>query len=1249
MRMSTSIILLFLSLSFNLKAQTSITGIVTDSLNNPIPFASVYLSKTTNGTLTDNKGNYVLSVLQDGVYEMITSCIGYKPNSQVITADGKKQIINIKLSVNLFLLNEITIKSKDRNRQKNYAQFVKLFIGETVNAESCKIINPEDLHLYKDPQNNVLKGYSIKPFRIENKALGYTILYDLTDFSFNYITGFLEFSGHEYFQPLKGNLRRNHIWEHNRLVAYYGSKMHLLRALYSDSLSRENYQIFECRFDSTDKNLTIIKTLQDTNISLSRRGDCLTIYNKNPLLISYTDNHSELTSALFGFQSHVYQSTILFSDTLKVYKNGFYNHPYSVTWGGEMANERLADMLPFDFLPRPKIIIEADPDKDLSPIEKYLVSQQNFHCRDQVFVHLDRNMYYPGDTIHFQAYIRDRFTSIFESKSTSFYALLFNDAMKMIDSSRFKIENSTSSGWMTIPVNAKPGKCHFVAFTGMMQNFDPVDAFQLDLIVNDKNNFPEKVEITFDKENYRPGDSLEAIIRTTDERGNSINKLKSQFSLTTGNRIIHKGETYTNLKGESIISLAIPDTLTNQPGLQIITKNNSSKLSVIKDIKIPFNDQYLELRFLPEGGTLVAGLEQRIGFNATNIKGESVYIEGLLKNSKGIILDTIKSGKYGPGLFVCTPQQGMHIELIKGAGKEKKWQLPDPVNQGLCLRVSPIDDRSFAVEIQSDNYTGDTVTISGTMNMTQIFSQEFKLNKKQRMVVETDQLPTGVTEITLFDKGLRPVAERLFYVNADKHLKYNIKTEKAIFGPGQETELTISVTDAAGTPVDGIFSIAVVDSLKGHNAELYFPGIEYTYNYHPYFAANLPPKVVAEGLENLEDDQRDLLLMVYGWSKINWDFRQNTANANELINYDQLKMKILYALKNRRADRRLDLVSLEGPSIMHLFTNKTGEISLPLDSLPKDTRSVTMMPDARNIKRVTGAMLSIPYNEQYFKSNKLFIPQPIVSTITYKTRTNTTITAPTNTTKSNQNLIPSSIDKIIEIPEVIITGHPGSEKVYHDKYEESYQYADVRSLDYERLWSSFSLEDAIRKVVAPYMITDTYIVLHAPHSFFGGPVPALFVLDGMPLYSQGWPNVKTISPGEVTSLTVLNGPQGQTMYGLEASGGVIFVNTQSNDQNLMKIRTDWKLQHKKDKMLLPISIYRPYIEFYNPTKSEISVDPMLQTRPTIFWDPEISFSSKEAVKIKYTNLNHHGPVLITINGVSFNNLVGTGRASYQVY
>jgi len=118
--------------------------------------------------------------------------------------------------------------------------------------------------------------------------------------------------------------------------------------------------------------------------------------------------------------------------------------------------------------------------------------------------------------------------------------------------------------------------------------------------------------------------------------------------------------------------------------------------------------------------------------------------------------------------------------------------------------------------------------------------------------------------------------------------------------------------------------------------------------------------VLIKGIENLSNDDRDLLLMVYGWSKYNWDFNKENKPDKELVNYDLLKMKILYTQKSHRAERRLDLISLEGPSVKHLLTNNLEEISLPLDSLPEITRSVTMMPDAKNKKRVTGAMLSIP-------------------------------------------------------------------------------------------------------------------------------------------------------------------------------------------------------------------------------------------------------------------------------------------------
>jgi hypothetical protein len=153
----------------------------------------------------------------------------------------------------------------------------------------------------------------------------------------------------------------------------------------------------------------------------------------------------------------------------------------------------------------------------------------------------------------------------------------------------------------------------------------------------------------------------------------------------------------------------------------------------------------------------------------------------------------------------------------------------------------------------------------------------------------------------------------------------------------------------------------------------------------------------------------------------------------------------------------------------------------------------------------------------------------------------------------------------------------------------------------------------------------------------------------MPLYSQGWPIAKTIPMDEIASISIIKGNQGRTIYGLEAKGGVIFINTMFHDPTLSKLRAEWKSQNKLDNMLLPINIYRSNIEFYNPTKFEIDNDQAIQSRSTIFWDPEIYFDGKSPVKIKYINLKHHGPVIITINGVSFNNLVGTGRANYRVY
>jgi len=1157
--------LLFLLFSISgLRAQTTITGCVTDQSNTPLPFATVYLSNTTIGALADGNGIYTLKIPRNGEYDLVSSCIGFTTNTRTIRTEGENLTINIKLKANIILIDEVTVSAKDKNRVKNYSQFFRLFVGESILAQSCRILNDEDLRLYHDDEDNIVKGFSTKPLRIENKALGYLITYDLTDFSYNQKSKILKFSGGQYFQSLPGTSKQISKWERNRLKVYYGSKIHFFRTLCSDLPNREGYKIYECTIDPKTDETSIGKPLQANDIRVSADKSFSTFFYPRPILVSYTESHAELFADAFGYQPQEYKSTIVFSKPLKVYQNGRFDNPYAIFWGGKMAGERISDMVPFDFLPEAKVTQEPETNTFATEIDQYLNLQQYSTGKDQVFVQTDRNRYAPGDTIYFQSYIRNRFSGEFETHSAALYSMLYNGQKELIDSSRFRIENSRSSGWMAIPNKAGNGKYQLIAFTSMMQNFNPEDAFHLDIEVQGMIDQPVKDD------------------HATSEEKN-------------------------------------PE------------KNTGSSTDI----------QDIELRFLPEGGTMIAGLEQRIGFNATNRKGESVKVAGMLLNANDQIIDTIRSGSFGPGLFVCKVERGMYVKLTNDGFVDKKYPLPAPATSGICLRVKQIKNRSFEVEVQSGNYSGEPAFITVSSNMTQFFSQEFSLNKKQNFEIDTDQLPSGIAQITLFDKQKRAVAERLVAINSDKHLNYKIKTDRASYSSDIDTELSISVTDGMGGPAEGVFSISVVDSLSGQTANLFTPGIEYSLDYHPYLLKNLPAKVLAKGIENLSPEDRDLIFMIYGWKKYNWDLSLiKKTNPMDLINYDVVNMKIRTASKNKKSVRKLDLFSLEGSSIKHLEINKNGEITLPLDSLPENTRSVIMMPLQTDQNKVTEAKLSVPSNPGYFTSEKLFSVGRILPA------------AANNPFPSYFETKPFLSDTTISLQGITVSAKKKSTIEYHDKYEKFYENENVKSLDAIALSESTNLSTALYKITNVDII-GSKVYLRVKTSFFLPRVPALFVLDGLPLFADdAFEQVKKILPSEIASLTVLKGSQGWAMYGEKAKGGVIFVNTKANNPATGNLKLEMRTKNSLNQMLLPIAIYRSTVEFYNPTREEVDRDPQIQSSPTVFWKSEIYYAGKEPVKINYPNLkslNRDGKVIITINGTSSGNMSGTGRASYIMH
>jgi iron complex outermembrane receptor protein len=75
--MKKYIIALFMGFSAMLQAQNVVSGIVTDSIKQPLIGVSVYVPELHKGTITDANGKYLLKNLPNGVLKISFQYVGY--------------------------------------------------------------------------------------------------------------------------------------------------------------------------------------------------------------------------------------------------------------------------------------------------------------------------------------------------------------------------------------------------------------------------------------------------------------------------------------------------------------------------------------------------------------------------------------------------------------------------------------------------------------------------------------------------------------------------------------------------------------------------------------------------------------------------------------------------------------------------------------------------------------------------------------------------------------------------------------------------------------------------------------------------------------------------------------------------------------------------------------------------------------------------------------------------------------------
>lgn len=138
---------------------STIVGTVTDSTGAPVIYAFVVLKPGGKGTTTDLKGNYTISGLSQGAYQMDISAVGYETHSRTIDVSAGIEQVSVALKTIPMLLNEVIVTSRRGDeRKENLTSSITLISPQTVTELQTISSNPADILAMSVPGLGVSTG-----------------------------------------------------------------------------------------------------------------------------------------------------------------------------------------------------------------------------------------------------------------------------------------------------------------------------------------------------------------------------------------------------------------------------------------------------------------------------------------------------------------------------------------------------------------------------------------------------------------------------------------------------------------------------------------------------------------------------------------------------------------------------------------------------------------------------------------------------------------------------------------------------------------------------------------------------------------------------------------------------------------------------------------------------------------------------------------------------------------------------------
>jgi hypothetical protein len=631
-----------------------------------------------------------------------------------------------------------------------------------------------------------------------------------------------------------------------------------------------------------------------------------------------------------------------------------------------------------------------------------------------------------------------------------------------------------------------------------------------------------------------------------------------------------------------------------------------------------------DIQFFPEGGNLVEGLSSKVAFKIVDQFNNPLESEGFMINQKKDTLLHFNTLRFGAGQFLFTPKNGeTYFAFLKMKDTTITVKLPAALAHGYVMHLEEAGTDQLKLSVYS-NLSNPDLELSLQIESHQL-TKDFQTGQlsgnKTSFLVDKKKLGEGISCITLFDAGKKPVAERLYFKRPKKTLELAAVTDKKEYTTRDKVNLDLSaIGDGAALAGTGLsMSVYQVNQLETKN---YQDILSYI-----YLGSELKGKIISPGYYFTSSDAdvqevTDILMLTQGWRRFKFDGSKYQSNhPGEFIaelEGSLITGKVIDKRSGGVAKQIMTYLSIPGKSFQFAcsLSDSSGKV---LFNCPAFYGAPPVVLQTNySIDSNYRIDLDNPFSDQFSQTS----PTPFVLSKDWK-----------------KDLLQRSIEVQIE------NNYPGQGKTpsLPLALKDSLSFYGIPDRkyfldDYTRFGT---MEEVMREYIEGVMVrlnqgNFSYRVWNSTFTnyFYNSP---LVMLDGLPVFNIN--KIIAFDPLKIKKIEVVTK---KYFLGSSISEGIISYSTYNGDLAGFPIDPNC--------IVVDYQGLEEEREFYAPRydNEEQKESRLPDVRNVLYWAPDLKMDSTGKTSVNFYTSDLQGKFLIVLQGLSGAGLAGTATAGFEV-